>query len=142
MALKLSHKSAVASSRPAAPSRRMVVPRAGLFSDFLSIFSKPNVDNSVPWQQGASGFTGNIAHHGGGRPFKDGFVGKGAASSGVSAPEAGGNQAVGYVAEAVERVVAHNFTGDENEPPTNTGAEGWKGDLHDRKTDGFHARKL
>lgn len=48
-----------------------------------------------------------------------------------AAPQAGS-----YLGEAVERVVAHNFTGDETEPPTGAGAAGWKGDIHDRKTDG------
>lgn len=45
-------------------------------------------------------------------------------------------QGSSYLGEAVERVVGHNFTGDETEPPANTGAAGWKGDIHDRKNDG------
>jgi hypothetical protein len=45
-------------------------------------------------------------------------------------------QGSSYLGEAVERVVGHNFTGDETEPPTGAGAAGWKGDIHDRKQDG------
>lgn len=45
-------------------------------------------------------------------------------------------QAASYMGEALERVVGHNFTGDETEPPANTGSAGWKGDIHDRKRDG------
>lgn len=41
-----------------------------------------------------------------------------------------------YLGEAVQNVVAHNFTGGETEPPTGSGAAGWQGDIHDRKKDG------
>jgi hypothetical protein len=41
-----------------------------------------------------------------------------------------------YLGEAVQNLVSHNFTGDETEPPESTGAAGWKGDIHDRKSDG------
>lgn len=44
--------------------------------------------------------------------------------------------AADYVGEAVQNLVAHNFTGDETEPPENTGSAGWKGDIHDRKREG------
>lgn len=46
-------------------------------------------------------------------------------------------QAVDYLGGAVQNLAAHNFKGDEEtEPPTTTGAAGWKGDIHGRKSDG------
>lgn len=45
-------------------------------------------------------------------------------------------QVAEYLGEAVQNLAGHNFTGDDTEPPKNTGAAGWKGDIHDRKTDG------
>jgi hypothetical protein len=97
------------------------------------------------WQNtGTTGFQGKISHHGPGKPFKDGFVNKaGVAAAAAQEAEQAEQGATGsYLGEAVQNVVGHNFTGDDTEPPANTGAAGWKGDIHDRKQDGFHSRKV
>lgn len=122
--------------------RPLPPPRAGLgdaFKDFLKIFSKP--ETSKDWQStGNTGYPGKISHHDGGKPFKDGFVNKAGVAAAAAAQDAEGKAS--YLGEAVQNVVAHNFTGDETEPPTGSGAAGWQGDIHDRKKDGFHARKV
>jgi len=111
-------------------------------------FSKPETTVDSWEGTGTTGFQGKISHHGRGKPFKDGFVNKKAVSAAAEQAasaeeqEQEGNDAASYMGEALERVVGHNFTGDETEPPANTGSAGWKGDIHDRKKDGFHARKV
>jgi hypothetical protein len=111
---------------------------------FMKIFSPPQ-DNGVTWSGTTNAFDGRIKHHDGKRPFPDNYVAGGQKYSAVAdqaaavTPEtAEGRDAdvMDYVGGALERVVGHNFTGDETEPPTTTGSAGWKGDIHDRKTDG------
>lgn len=151
---RMQHKAlrrSAAAQRPAA--RRVLAPAPRAFlgdalknvaDGFMKIFSKPQSTMSEDdWQSaGSTGFQGKISHHGAGRPFKDQWIGQ------RMAPGAGKEQAEqaksSYLGEAVERVVGHNFTGDEEtEPPSGAGSAGWKGDIHDRKTgDGFHSRRL
>jgi hypothetical protein len=109
---------------------------------FVQIFSKPQ-DNDVKWA--TNDFKGKISHHGAGKPFKDGFSAvKAAKVEGKDAeqPQLEAQEGEDYLGEAVQNLVGHNFTGDETEPPESTGSAGWKGDIHDRKRDGFHARKV
>lgn len=121
---------------------------------FVRIFTKPEstVDS---WKGTDSAFTGDIAHHGSKKPFSDGFsavskpVGKpvDAAAEGVAKVAEGGvegqTNAVEYVGKALESVVGSNFTTkDDSEPDwSKGGSEGWKGDIHSRKQDGFHSKK-
>lgn len=130
---------------------RTVVVRAGLgelFAPIIKIFAPPQDDHP----SGAGNpFTGKIKHHDGKRPFADNFVAGGqkysaaadnAAAVSAEAAAEGEPGAADYVMGALERVVGHNFTGDDTEPNTGTGQAGWKGDIHDRKTDGFHKRRV
>lgn len=125
--------------------------RAGLgelFAPIIKIFAPPQDDLPT----GTSNpFTGKIKHHDGKRPFADNYVAGGqkysAAGDNAAAvsAEAGVDGEAGvmdYMGGALERVVGHNFTGDETEPNTGTGQAGWQGDIHDRKTDGFHKRRV
>lgn len=154
MALALQQSARAGLARPGAVSRRPVPvvrafqnPLADVAKNFLSIFSKPN-DTVKDWSGTGSGFSGKISHHGAGRPFKDGYQAGGVkklepAEAAAAAAEEAERAGSSYLGDAVERVVAHNFTGDETEPPAGAGAAGWKGDTHDRKKgDGFHARKV
>ena len=111
---------------------------------FMRIFSKPRDDAPNSWTgTGTSNnFSGKIDHSSR-RPFQDGYQAGGQKYNAAVAAQAEeapvdqqGNEVMGYVGEALERVVGHNFTGDETEPTVGTGSAGWKGDLHDRKTDG------
>eukprot|EP00879_Flechtneria_rotunda_P000873 GHRR01001000.1.p1 GENE.GHRR01001000.1~~GHRR01001000.1.p1 ORF type:complete len:151 (+),score=30.31 GHRR01001000.1:127-579(+) len=126
--------------------RKPVVVRAGLRETinsigdaFVRIFSKAK-DNNIPRGQGFSEFRGRISHHGAGRPFKDNYVAGGQAyvpqSPAAAAPEA---SEADYLGGAVQNLVGHNFKGDDTEPDVNTGATGWKGDIHDRRRDGWVA---
>jgi hypothetical protein len=46
------------------------------------------------------------------------------------------------MAGAVRAVMGKHFANKDDADRPTTGAQGWRGDLHDRKSDGFHARKL
>eukprot|EP00882_Tetradesmus_deserticola_P002230 GHRQ01002382.1.p1 GENE.GHRQ01002382.1~~GHRQ01002382.1.p1 ORF type:complete len:155 (-),score=21.19 GHRQ01002382.1:258-722(-) len=133
-------------------SVRPVVVRSGVkdaadnvAEGFVQIFSKPQ-DNDVKWA--SNDFKGKISHHGAGKPFKDGFSAPKptkatpVTNSQNTQQEAPQGEEEDYLGEAVQNLVSHNFTGDENVPPETTGSSGWKGDIHDRKSDGFHTRKI
>lgn len=114
---------------------------------FMRIFSPPN-DNAPNgnWSGTTSAFTGKINHHeGGGRPFKDGFDGaKGGAEAATAAGEAAqgaANETADYMGGAIKSVMDANFASKDDNQLT-TGAEGWKGDLHGRKKDGFHQPRM
>eukprot|EP00877_Chromochloris_zofingiensis_P002491 jgi/Chrzof1/12242/Cz06g26230.t1 len=139
--------------RPVCAPRRVVKVNASVGEAFnwvgqafVKIFSPPS-DNKVSWTGTTTPFTGKVSHHGAGRPFKDGFVASKAQQeeyAKINAESAANSEGdmLGYVGDAVERVVGHNFTGDGNEPATRTGSSGWKGDIHSRDTDGFHTKKF
>lgn len=110
-------------------------------SSFVKIFSPPRDDAPTSWP--AAPFTGRIAHHEGrARPFKDGFAG-GAAAKGAEAAqaEAAPKEEPGYLSGAVQGLMGKNFEGKDEAAQPTTGAEGWTGDLHGRKRDGFHVPK-
>lgn len=139
---------------PAVSRRPVVTVRAGLGDAFnfvgqafVKIFSPPS-DNGVSWSGTSNTFKGKISHEAD-RPFKDNYVAGGQKYSNAAAvadAEATSgdhdNEVMDYVGGALERVVGHNFTGDESEPAVGTGSAGWQGDLHDRKKDGFHNRRV
>eukprot|EP00775_Hariotina_reticulata_P007556 gene7556-7765_t len=110
--------------------------------DFLNIFSKPKVaDIKFP----ENDFKGKVTHHGAKKPFTDGLgAGKTLPKSSTAAEDAqdeeAQNEVAQYVGEALENVVSSNF--DPEQPQATTGSAGWQGDIHDRKRDGFHARKV
>lgn len=119
-----------------------------IFAPIVKIFTPAQDDlpagNSNP-------FTGKIKHHDSvKRPFADNYMAGGqkysdaqaTAAATAETPAEGEAGVMDYIGGAVERVVGHNFTGDETEPATGTGQAGWRGDIHDRKTDGFHSRRV
>ncbi|KAI8472324.1 MAG: hypothetical protein J3K34DRAFT_211827 [Monoraphidium minutum] len=135
---------APAASRRAPASRRVAVPvRAGVMDDiakgFMSIFSPPKDDAPNGWQGTTNSFSGRIDHHGAGRPFKDGFAGGKADPISAAAAAAQEVTEPGYVEGAIKDVMGKNFAGKEDAEQPSTGAEGWQGDIHGRKRDGFHA---
>lgn len=121
-------------------------------SAFVSIFSPPKDDApNGNWSGTTSPFSGKISHHGPGKPFKDGFsavkaaamdagdAAAGTAEDAADAAQGAGNEAMGYVSDAVKGVMDKNFPGKADEERPTTASEGWKGDIHSRKKDGFHA---
>lgn len=123
------------------------------FAGLLRFFAPDKyIESKEDWTGTGSNFKGKISHSPR-RPFKDGFINKlpktEAGQQQVQAQQAQqeGEGALGYLNEAAERVVGHNFTGDETEPDwSKTGHKGYKGTPRRPKTSHdegpFHNRVL
>lgn len=112
--------------------------------DFVHIFSPPQ-DKIKDWKDTATPFSGTMSR--GRKPFKDGYSAVSSISEGSSAMEAVPDEtaenkesAMDYLQDATLRLMGHNFKGDQTEPETGCGSEGWKGSIHTREGDGFHSK--
>mmetsp|Transcript_13173 Transcript_13173/g.38308 ORF Transcript_13173/g.38308 Transcript_13173/m.38308 type:complete len:164 (-) Transcript_13173:397-888(-) len=155
--------SPAASTATARPSRRHVVTaRAGFLQDvgagIARIFTPMRYENKDEWKGTDTPFTGKISHHGeaGARkPFRDGWSGvpseanknatrmeavEEAVKPAAATPASTESNVVDYVGGAAQRLVSHNFKGDETEPKEWSKA-GWSKDVHVRGKDGFHSTK-
>jgi hypothetical protein len=138
-------KAPIARVRPAAPSRRVVVPRAGMVSDiaksigdgFMRIFSPPR-DLEVPRAGlGASGYSQPASRHGARKPFADNYAAVVVPLTEEEKQEAARlEREADYLGGALSRVMGHNFVSDETEPDWEGTGSGWKGEIHGRGKDG------
>lgn len=142
------------SRRPPLPPLTLQSPPLPLLrSGFVQIFKPLRTDNKEDWTGSENNFTAQISHHDQPRkPFKDGWTANPQDKKAIAKAEemepvpadAEGN-IVSFLGEAAQSVVKNNFTGDATEPehwkkPEGAGT-GWKGDIHTRDRDGFHATK-
>lgn len=144
----LSHKATTVRAAPCRSRRSAVSVKAWAgdnsnpFAGLLRIFT-PNkyINTKEDWENTGSGFKGKISRDR--KPFKDGFINKLPKSEQVQEQEKADGP-LGYLNDAAERVVGHNFKGDETEPDwSKQGHKGYSGDRRKKHgDDNFHSIKM
>ena len=134
----------VSTVRPA-PSRRFaIVPRAGLrdladslAEGFVRIFSPPRVSQDIPSSGVSQGYSRSSNKRESRKPFADNYAATVSAEQLEQMAQEDRNEAADYIGGAMQRVMGHNFVGDESEPDwKSTGNSGWTGEIHSKDRDG------
>jgi len=103
------------------------------------------INTKEDWSATGTPFSGRINHER--KPFsKDGYMAppKAQVEGMEELPKEEGEGMMDYLNTAAERVVGHNFTGEESEPDwKQLGERGWKGDVRrgrEQKDKPFHSK--
>ncbi len=138
-------RTATASTVRPAPARRVaIVSRAGLrdLADslgegFVRIFSPPRISQDIPSTGMAQGYSRSTAKRGSRKPFADNFASTVALEQQDQQAQEDTNEAASYLGGAMQRLIGHNFVGEETEPNWKaTGNSGWTGEIHSNDRDG------